>query len=738
MLTSGESDMHESTGPYSRAHGMYAAAGWRGVLPVGRAAAQKTPPPLGWTGHAAGDVWPSGGDRQAWADGPEGSRNVALRLPPDVIGLDVDAYGAKVGAASLAALVERYGPLPPTWVTTAREDGISGIRLFRVPPGLHWPGEAGDNIEIVQVGHRYALVWPSVNPDADGAVYQWWYDGAPALVLDGSELPRPEELPELPAAWAAGLSLPYARVGGAALADDAVRAWLEACRPAAVLDDVCPPVRRAGQDAARALIEGRARSRHELTRDAVRTVVAYGGEGHAGAYAVLGWLRDAWMTALSGETGRDAAGEWLRLLTGAVRLAAAANTEPRQACDCALRGGEGVSFEIPFGPSVSAEYAQHVEQPAAPALRDHLLRRSDLHKLPKPEPLIRGVLNLNSDAWLIGASGSYKSFVAIDWACRVVTGLPWNGAPVRQGPVLYIAAEGASGIEQRITAWEKAHQPVGDDLMVLPVAVQALIRSGGSLDMHPAWRELCALAGEVRPVLIVLDTQARMSLGARENDNGEMSLWVEAVSALRRHSGGACVLVVHHTGRNGGDARGASAIDGAQDTEWKVERVGPREESRAKLRLDKAKDARDGVEYALWMRVIDVGFDGHGQPLSSLVVTIDPSAPGSAPVVRDAEINLAPNRQEVLATMRAATLPEGETLTQILRKINERRKEKATQQGKPYVPMPMNSLTAAMSRENAAGEDIGLVGLDLVVRNGPKFAEKERFDRWAADQSLDG
>ena len=31
-----------------------------------------------------------------------------------------------------------------------------------------------------------------------------------------------------------------------------------------------------------------------------------------------------------------------------------------------------------------------------------------------------------------------------------------------------------------------------------------------------------------------------------------------------------CVLTVHHTGRSGGDARGSSAIDGAQTTELKV------------------------------------------------------------------------------------------------------------------------------------------------------------------------
>jgi len=43
-----------------------------------------------------------------------------------------------------------------------------------------------------------------------------------------------------------------------------------------------------------------------------------------------------------------------------------------------------------------------------------------------------------------------------------------------------------------------------------------------------------------------------------------------------------CVLTVHHIGRSGSNARGASAIDGAQDTELKLERVGGPRSMRAR------------------------------------------------------------------------------------------------------------------------------------------------------------
>jgi hypothetical protein len=736
--------MHDDTGPYARAHQAYAAAGWRGVLPVGRAPARKNPPPLGWTGHAAGNTWPSGADRQAWADGPEGGRNIALRLPADVIGLDVDAYGAKVGGATLAGLVAQYGPLPPTWVTSARDDGVSGIRLYRVPPGLNWPGEAGDNIEVVQVGHRYALVWPSINPDADGAVYRWWIEDefgqrstAAEILGSEGELPRVGELPELPTAWVAGLSLPYGRVDPTQLEDSAVREWLTACRQG----DACEPVSRVTREACQALIEGRARSRHELTRDAVRAIAAYGGEGHVGAWQVLTQLRDAFLTSIEGDVGRDGAGEWARLLTGGVRLAAAASPEPRQACDCALRNGEGVMFDPPHGGGIAGPDVMPPELPAAPpvdevalaveALRARMLPVSELHRLPKPEPLIRGLLNLNTDTWLIGASGSGKSFVALDWACHVATGRRWHGAEVARGRVLYVVAEGATGIRQRVDAWVKDREAVSDDLVVLPVAVQALSKSAGALDMTVQWRALCAIVAQFDPALIVLDTQARMSLAARENDNTEMGLWVEAVSRLRSQCG-ACVLVVHHTGRNGGDARGASAIDGAQDAEWKVERVGPREEMRARLRLDKAKDARDGIEHALTLRVVELGHTDHGEPVSSLVVDMQPFGSVPARIEPDHAANLGPNRLEALVALREVALPDGDTQADLLRKINELRAERAEKAGHKgkFKTMPKSSLTTALTRKDGTG----LVELGLVVRVGTsKFADKERYEQWAKD-----
>jgi putative DNA primase/helicase len=205
------------------------------VLPIGRAPAKKYPPPSAFTGHGKPD--PSGADIEAWLDGPEAAYNIGLRLPPGVLGLDVDAYPGKQGGDRLAELIAGYGPLPPTWITTARTDGVSGIRLFRVPLELdghevNWPGEAGKHIELIQHGHRYAVVWPSINPEAAGAEYQWRLSDPDAYPAEGllGTIPDPNTLPWLPEAWVRGLMLPYARTDKATLGSADLAAWWDGLR----------------------------------------------------------------------------------------------------------------------------------------------------------------------------------------------------------------------------------------------------------------------------------------------------------------------------------------------------------------------------------------------------------------------------------------------------------------------------------------------------------------------------
>ena len=125
------------TGPYASAAAAYWQAGWRGIVPL--PARAKKNPPSGFTGSTGVD--PSYADLDAWATGPEGSGNIALRMPRDVIGIDVDAYGDKLGRQTNGSTLSRYC--------------ASGLDAIRIAPSVTRAFEADDDgLEILAFSPR--------------------------------------------------------------------------------------------------------------------------------------------------------------------------------------------------------------------------------------------------------------------------------------------------------------------------------------------------------------------------------------------------------------------------------------------------------------------------------------------------------------------------------------------------------------------------------------------------------
>src|SRR5437660_1887675 len=79
-----------------------------------------------------------------------------------------------------------------------------------------------------------------------------------------------------------------------------------------------------------------------------------------------------------------------------------------------------------------------------PAARGRLepIHWGSLSSLPKREPLIEGLIDIGTLSAIVGATSSYKTGIALDLACHVALGRKWRGHTVRQGSVLYLAAEG--------------------------------------------------------------------------------------------------------------------------------------------------------------------------------------------------------------------------------------------------------------------------------------------------------
>lgn len=315
------------SGPYATAATTYWQSGWRGVLPL--PARAKKNPPEGHTGASGND--PSYADVYAWTEGREAAGNIALRLPLDVIGIDVDAYDGKAGAATIDAAEAAYGKLPPTWRTTSRDDGVSGIRLYRVPPGMEWE-QIGPGIETIQRRHRYAVVWPSLHPE--GRTYRWI---DPSGVVS-TVIPHLDDLPSLPQRWVdAYVKGEASDVPRNAMPSARAASWL-----AGLTESTAEPCRRMREGATSdALALGRAgSSAHDLGCQATARLVRLAAEGHAGVMIVMPAVHKAFVDNVTNarrhgsvRSPLEAEAEWRDLLVSAVNLVSA-DMPDAPSCDC--------------------------------------------------------------------------------------------------------------------------------------------------------------------------------------------------------------------------------------------------------------------------------------------------------------------------------------------------------------------------------------------------------------------
>lgn len=172
----------------------------KGFVPFPLPPKQKEKPPFGVTGRKP-SVLVTPRQLDEWIDAAE-QENIGIKFGivlvegrseegiPDgeyvLIGIDVDNYidsetdgkvKKKAGGEQLVELEERLGKLPDTWISSARADGVSGIRFFLAPSGLEWKGKASDSIDVIQPNHRYAVVWPSWHPK--GGQYLFTPPGQP-------------------------------------------------------------------------------------------------------------------------------------------------------------------------------------------------------------------------------------------------------------------------------------------------------------------------------------------------------------------------------------------------------------------------------------------------------------------------------------------------------------------------------------------------------------------------------
>lgn len=548
----------------------YAEAGWY-VIPVDREFETGKNP-----GSILGKDWPTQSSRDPeqikdWFSGAWRERNIALH----------------VGRSGAVAFDHDSGELPPVLVEALvdhappHQHTPSGGHhyLFAQPPGRsigNSGGQLGSEWGEVRGHNGVIIVYPSQLPEK--GAYDW-----DEQVYDTV---HPFPLPVLPRSLAE--MLPDAGVRDRSATADQRQEFLdrhtEGIRP-----EMLQPVLDYYEKRAFA------GSRHETLVHCACWAMR---EARAGFYAARTAWEALWQVFLD-TAGQD------RFI----------DSEFEGVMDWAIGQARALS-DTQLAEAV-AEYQIAVTDEEVAELAAKLLDTEALDNLPDPRWLIVGWLEMDTIARMVGKSRHGKSFVMLDMAAHIGAGMEWHGCKVLQGEVWYMAAEGAYGMKKRVRAWEKVHGRRMRNVLLLPEALQVRSRD---------WDVLCEMAKRRRPQLIVLDTQARVTVGLEENSAMDMGHLVNQMEQLRQVSG-SCVVAVHHLGHNGREGRGSTAVVGAVTSEILVEREEENEDGEEKpgprvIRVEcvKQKNAEDGEARSFEMRQVDLGFDQDGNPLTSAVI----------------------------------------------------------------------------------------------------------------------
>jgi energy-coupling factor transporter ATP-binding protein EcfA2 len=276
------------------------------------------------------------------------------------------------------------------------------------------------------------------------------------------------------------------------------------------------------------------------------------------------------------------------------------------------------------GPASAEDFDAIVEPSGAPkedrAKRFQPVSVAEFASRPPPSWIIKGVLPKAELVVLYGESGSGKSFLALQLAGAIARGVEWRGRRVKQGRVVYIAAEGAGGFRNRCVAYAQAE---GIPLSDLPLDIIAdapnLLLKDDALDVARAIG---------RADVVVVDTWAQVTPGGNENAGEDMGKALAHCKGIKRATG-AVVVLVHHSGKDASKgARGWSGLRAAADAELEV----IRSPAGRSMRTAKQKDGADDLEWGFALETVELGMDEDGDPITSCIV-VDAQVP-SAKVLR--------------------------------------------------------------------------------------------------------
>lgn len=241
-----------------------------------------------------------------------------------------------------------------------------------------------------------------------------------------------------------------------------------------------------------------------------------------------------------------------------------------------------------------------------------LLTAAELDELPTQKDRIKGVFPSDGLAAIAGPSGSGKTFLAHFLMQKSAAGQEVFGHRTTPCRWTYVGLEGRGGLPKRGRAYREAYGDEGAEnvrFVIEPLQITNPI----------AMERLTAALIEFGAKVVVIDTLNAAAPGLDENASADMGRMIEAAKRLQAAIDGL-VILVHHTGKDvSRGLRGHSSLFAALDAVIEV----TRDDAGRRWRLAKSKDGADGEEHPFRLRVIELGEDEDGDPITSCVVEIE-------------------------------------------------------------------------------------------------------------------
>jgi AAA domain-containing protein len=242
----------------------------------------------------------------------------------------------------------------------------------------------------------------------------------------------------------------------------------------------------------------------------------------------------------------------------------------------------------------------------------------DVDQSTAKEEILKGVLGAGEFSLWVAKPGTAKSVLVGDIGCHIAAGKEWHGRKVRQGLVIFYAAERKKLTERRVAAWRKRHNATN-----IPFAVV-----GGKLDMTTGLIDAKALATTIKAleaasgfpcVLIILDTVTRTFGPGDQHQSRDMQRYVQSVDELTRVTG-AHIAAIHHSPWSDDRGKGAIDLDGAVDVSFVVNVKGTGLAKVFTLSCTGANDGEEGTVTSFKLESIALGADADGNVTTAPVV----------------------------------------------------------------------------------------------------------------------